>query len=529
MPKIRPITLAALLALLVGASLADARLPTAFKRPRQPTAKGKVRLQLYVMSKCPFASMLEQNLGPVIARMGSYVDLRVDYIANVSPGSGTITSLHGATEVEGDKVELCVIKRYPEPHRFLSFINCQNRTFRNIPNDWRRCARAQRMSVKGIGACLGGAEASMLLRASARRARAAGASGSPTIYLAGKPYRGGRSTRELTAALCNALTRKPKLCANLPQPVLVRATVLTDKRCKRCNVAGLESNLRARFFQRLSVQKVDYKSARGLRLYAAYKRAGGRYLPVWLFRPEVTRALKYPTLKRWLTKTPLLGGSLRLRVPASFDPTVEICDNGRDDTGNGLVDCRDPTCKGKLVCRKRVPGKLDIFMMSRCPFASRALPEVAALLKQFGRRMRFDTHYIADKKQGGGFKALHGQTEVDENLRQVCVKHLARRSRKHAQRARWIDYVVCRAKDYRSTDWKGCARKAQLSVARIARCARGKQGARLLAKDIKIAHRLSIAGSPTWLVNNRYKGSGISRAAIRALFCKRNGKLAGCK
>ena len=35
---------------------------------------------------------------------------------------------------------------------------------------------------------------------------------------------------------------------------------------------------------------------------------------------------------------------------ASCKPLVEICDNGIDDTGNGLIDCADPSCKTDKAC-----------------------------------------------------------------------------------------------------------------------------------------------------------------------------------
>ena len=38
--------------------------------------------------------------------------------------------------------------------------------------------------------------------------------------------------------------------------------------------------------------------------------------------------------------------------PACQKPAVEICDNGKDDTGNGLVDCADPTCAKHPACKK---------------------------------------------------------------------------------------------------------------------------------------------------------------------------------
>ncbi|MBU0762024.1 MAG: hypothetical protein KKD39_03280, partial [Candidatus Altiarchaeota archaeon] len=51
----------------------------------------------------------------------------------------------------------------------------------------------------------------------------------------------------------------------------------------------------------------------------------------------------------------------------------EICDNGVDDTSDGKADCEDPACALALNCRPELPAKLDLFIMSECPFGTEAL------------------------------------------------------------------------------------------------------------------------------------------------------------
>jgi len=49
-------------------------------------------------------------------------------------------------------------------------------------------------------------------------------------------------------------------------------------------------------------------------------------------------------------QSPSQSGVINLRLSAFGGPTVEICGNGIDDDGNGLVDCNDPTCFGIASC-----------------------------------------------------------------------------------------------------------------------------------------------------------------------------------
>jgi hypothetical protein len=295
----------------------------------------------------------------------------------------------------------------------------------------------------------------------------------------------------------------------------VRAVLLEDRRCKEnCN-PGMEDNLRGRFFPRLEVRRLDYATAEGKRLY---RQLGLEHLPAWLFEKEVKQAAKYPTLERWLSPR---GRFLQLRTPSTFDPTAEICDNKIDDTGNGKVDCFDPGCADRLICRPEKPRHLDLFMMSHCPFAAKAVIALQELMDgPLGQEVRLDVHYIADRKDGG-FSALHGQAEVEENIRQLCAK-------KHYRRGnRYLRYLACRAGDYRSGQWQQCA-TGGISAARIEACASGEEGRRLLAQDLQLAQKLQIKGSPTWLANNRHTFAGIKADAIRQQLCARNPQLRGC-
>ena len=47
-----------------------------------------------------------------------------------------------------------------------------------------------------------------------------------------------------------------------------------------------------------------------------------------------------------------------MRADPDCEAPPEICDNGIDDNGNGLVDCEDPQCDGFMdgACSTGLPG-----------------------------------------------------------------------------------------------------------------------------------------------------------------------------
>jgi hypothetical protein len=298
------------------------------------------------------------------------------------------------------------------------------------------------------------------------------------------------------------------------QPGPVSAIYLTDRRCRRCQLDGMIRNLRSRFFPGLKVRTLDYGDSAGR---ALFRELGLSRLPALLFEPGVERHERYPQIARWISER---GRYRQLRVDAPFDPTAEICDNGKDDTGDGAVDCADDTCKEKPVCRPDIPRRLDLFVMSQCPFGVKALDAIKEILPAFAGRIDLDVHYIATRTPGG-VRSLHGPAEAAEDMRQLCAKKHYRRDNK------FMDYIWCRNEDYRSERWRGCARGG-ISAAVIERCVE-TEGRKLLEADIRIAEELEISASPTWLANNRHKLTGIAPEPVKNAFCRHNRGLAGCE
>ncbi len=390
-----------------------------------------------------------------------------------------------------------------------------------MPAGWEACARQARIKVSKLRACFLGQQGENLLRRSFLRSKAANAGGSPTIVINGLVHKGGRSERDFTAAVCAAITgRRPALCGAIPPEPVVRAISLSDRRCARCEKRIREINdlMKRRFFPKLQVTQMDWSSAAARKLY---RKLGLKALPTMIFHKGVERAGKFNRISRFLARK----GSYRVltSVGVNHDPTREICDNRVDDTGNGRVDCADVQCKQAMVCRKQVPRKLEVFIMSQCPYGVRAVNALKKVLPHFRGRLRLDIHYIATRTSTG-FSALHGQSEVDENIRQLCAK------KHYARRNQYLSYIWCRFQgaDWRGDDWRKCA-TGGISPLVIQRCWKGAEGKRLLEQDIKIAKVLGVAASPTWLTNNRHKFSGISPRQIRAGVCKHNASLRGCK
>ncbi|MBI5531589.1 MAG: hypothetical protein HY898_02665 [Deltaproteobacteria bacterium] len=472
--------------------------------PARPKANaGAARLELFVMSQCPYGVQVVDAVKPAKDKLGADLDLSIDYIGQgTSPDS--LTSMHGPKEVAGDIVQLCAAKHFPDKH--LAFTACQNKNYREVDKNWESCANEVGISSSRIGSCLKDGEGKKLLADSFARARERNASGSPTIFLNGKPYEGGRKTNDFIKAVCAATDGKPAACQNIQAAKPVNVTILTDKRCTECDTSRMAEGLKSKISTAV-VKTLDYGDADGKKLYDELKPGN---LPIVVFDKTIdgdpdSMAELAPALKT-------AGEYKYLPVGGEWNP-VCMAEKG----------CEKPECKNALICRKEIPNHLEVFVMSQCPYGVKALDAMSEVLKNFGDKLEFVVHFIGDGDATKGLTSMHGQAEVDEDLREICaVKHYPKANK-------YMDYIWCRNKDIRSADWKKCTGGTTgIDTKVIETCWTGAEGKKLLEEEFKLASALGIGGSPTWLANGRHKFSGVDAETVRKNICEHNKGLKGC-
>jgi hypothetical protein len=200
--------------------------------------------------------------------------------------------------------------------------------------------------------------------------------------------------------------------------------------------------------------------------------------------------------------------------------------------------CADPRWAGTLPCREEVPGRIDLFVMSRCPYGIAAEKAVMPVVEHFRGKLELRLHFVVEIVDALGYQlhprkhlcwahgdrfvcSLHGPTETEEDLRQACVQDL------HPDGHAFMDYVTCRNEDL-AADWRSCASPADATA--IEACATGARGLELLASDADLAARLDVRSSPTWLLgNDAIVELSSDPAAIRDAVCARWPALSGCK
>ncbi|MBT7902691.1 thioredoxin domain-containing protein [Candidatus Woesearchaeota archaeon] len=174
-------------------------------------APGAIEVQFYVMSQCPYGVQVEDAIKPVLDTLGNNVDFKLDFIGNGVPGA--FQSLHGQPEVDGNKVQICAAKYFPGS--YMEMVACMNKNMKAIPGNWEECAASAGLDLNTVRTCYEGGEGDELLAESFQKASAAGARGSPTIFVNGEPYKGGRTAEAFQQAICAEFSDAPEACGEV--------------------------------------------------------------------------------------------------------------------------------------------------------------------------------------------------------------------------------------------------------------------------------------------------------------------------
>jgi len=295
---------------------------------------------------------------------------------------------------------------------------------------------------------------------------------------------------------------------NQPDASKVNVVVLNDNRCgKDCDVSRLMTQLTS-LFPGIDVKPLDIGMPEGKQVLEDSKIP---FLPAILFDSTVESNKGYPAVSKYLEKA---GKYWSLTIGANWDP---YCDPSPEH-------CSEDKCKDRVSCRQEVPGKLDLYVMSQCPYGVVAMNSMKEVLSAFKEDLDFKISYLTtyDEKTGK-IASLHGQPELDEDMREFCAME------EYGKDYKYMDYIWCRNQDVKSADWQKCATDNGMDAAKIKACAEGEEAKSVIIEQAKTGKQLGIFASPTFMVNNKKLFNAVSPAQIQEGICKSNPGFKGCK
>jgi len=160
---------------------------------------------------------------------------------------------------------------------------------------------------------------------------------------------------------------------------------------------------------------------------------------------------------------------------------------------------------------------VDLYVMGFCPYGVQAETTMKPVFDLLGTQADIKVHFITSitGTTVDSVQSLHGATEAQEDLRQVCIM------KNYDQKTYWtylmeIDnncYGVISTTNATALDacWKAAATKAGIDASKIDTCSKGSEGLDLLKADEQLTTTNGVTGSPTLIINGvTYNGARTS-------------------
>ena len=183
-------------------------------------------VDMYVMSFCPYGQQAEEGLGPAVKALNGTIKFEPHFI--VSPDG---TSLHGANEVTEDERQLCILQNYSQA-AWWSYVtyfdnNCTvgtiNGSLGTPDGCWQKAAAAAGIDAAKVQSCIA-ADGQTLLAAEEVATATNQVASSPTIYINGVSYSGGRDAASFQSGICAAFNKAPAACGTVQSSATAATT-----------------------------------------------------------------------------------------------------------------------------------------------------------------------------------------------------------------------------------------------------------------------------------------------------------------
>ncbi|MBN2717833.1 MAG: thioredoxin domain-containing protein, partial [Deltaproteobacteria bacterium] len=221
--------------------------PADDKKPTE--VKEEVTIDLFIMSQCPYGAQAIEKFYPVLEKFEGQVGINLQFIGQKKP-DGSLTSMHGDKEVQGDINYVCAKDLAPGNKEYWTYVNCVNEKWREIPANSDACVKKAGLDAAKFKECSEGKKGKELLAKSFDLAVAKKATGSPSILIGEERYSGNRTDQAIIQFICGKYGKEKglKYCDNMEPPAEVKLIALTDKRCgEECNVERMLGSLKGIF------------------------------------------------------------------------------------------------------------------------------------------------------------------------------------------------------------------------------------------------------------------------------------------
>lgn len=165
------------------------------------------------------------------------------------------------------------------------------------------------------------------------------------------------------------------------------------------------------------------------------------------------------------------------------------------------------------IPKREVPD-VKLFVMSFCPFGMQAENAMIPVVELLGEKIVVEPHFVMRVMPDGTFRALHGEAEAHENIRQLCIW-------KHYGQETWWKYVGFVNQNCGLSNigecWKQAAEAVNIDIEKVESCFE-QEGVELATSEQSLMESYQVRGSPTLIINDVvYNGPRTSEAYKKAI------------
>jgi len=212
---------------LTGNEVAEAQdnSNNAQEAPKEVPKSDKPKVELFVMSLCPYGLQMEKGILPVAVLLKNKIDFKIKFV---------YYAMHGKTEIDENTRQYCIQKEQSD--KFTSYLSCYLKEGKTDD-----CLKEAKIDSAKLASCVNNADKQFNISAnyndknswlSGRFPRydvdladnkKYGVGGSPTLIINGQEVQSGRDSASLLKVICSAFNNQPEECkqtlsSNNPSP-----------------------------------------------------------------------------------------------------------------------------------------------------------------------------------------------------------------------------------------------------------------------------------------------------------------------
>lgn len=180
------------------------------------TAKPKV--ELFVMSHCPFGTQIEKGILPVVEALGDKMDFSLKFCDY---------AMHGEKELKEEMTQYCIQKE--EPKKLMNYLKCFLGTKSGDATESEACLKSTGINANKNKTCVAATDTKYKVSANFKDKSTYkgsfatfdifkednakyGVGGSPTLVINGEKISSGRDAKTLLSTICAGFEKQPDAC-----------------------------------------------------------------------------------------------------------------------------------------------------------------------------------------------------------------------------------------------------------------------------------------------------------------------------